>query len=158
MSDKNDILFPERDKYMNFIMTSENIPEKEIVSIDSCECDHDFEFIECFGTFCKKCQIGYGVECLYPKCKVHHCNKHSLSYETFSEHTFSAVDKNMTDDIYCLHLGHDGVIDGKVEDIHRVLSYPGLKIVEYCGYYTDTSVIDIFDSDRYSHITFNPIL
>ncbi len=130
-------------------MTSNNVPE----------CDHDFEFIDCFGTFCKKCQIGYGVECLHPECKVHNCDKHSLSYPALdNENAFSTVDEDMTDDIYCLHLGHDGIIDGKVEDIHRVLSHPGLKIVEYCGYYTDAKVTNIFDSDRYSHITFTPIL
>ena len=128
-------------------------------NIDSYNCDHEFEFEECFGTFCKKCDIGYGVECLHPECKIHSCDKHNLSYPSIdNENTFSTVAEDMTDNIYHLHLGHDGVIDGEIKDIHKVLSFPGLNIVEYCGYYTSKNVTDMFESGKYSRITFTPII
>ncbi len=127
-------------------------------NVDPTECDHEFEFVDCMGTFCAKCHIGYGIECLHPECKVHHCNKHSLSYPACNnDNTFSTVAEDMTNDIYVIHLGHDGVISGNIEDVHKVLSYEGLKIVEYCGYYTDNDVIGVFEDDKYNHITFTPI-
>lgn len=126
--------------------------------MDQNECEHNFEFVECFGTFCTKCDIGYGVECLHPECKVHHCSKHNLDYYALIEGvTFATVVDDMTDDIYVLHLGHDGVTEGDTKDVHKVLSYPGLKIVEYCGYYISEDVEEIFESDNYSHIEFVPI-
>ena len=121
-------------------------------------CEHNFEFIDCFGTFCTKCDLEYGIECLHPKCEIHKCGKHSLGYHSLIEGvTFTTVDIDMTDDIYVLHLGHDGVTDGKSECVHKVLSYPGLKIVEYCGYYMSDDVVEIFENNNYSHIKFVPI-
>jgi hypothetical protein len=122
------------------------------------ECNHEFEFIECFGTFCKHCKIGYGVECLHPECKIRNCKKHNLDYPTFSnEIKFDQVEKDMANDIYCLSLGHDGVIFGDENDVRKVLSYSGLKVVEYCGYYMDDKITDIFGESLYNHITFVPI-
>lgn len=110
------------------------------------------------GTFCKYCDIGYGVECLHPNCKEHYCKKHHLSYPAVNnENTFATVAKDMTDDIYIVHLGHDGVINGEKTDVHKVLSYSGLKIVEYCGYYMNGDIVDIFDDEKYNHIKFVPI-
>ena len=121
------------------------------------KCYHDFQFIECFGFFCTKCDIGYGELCLHPECDVYRCTKHSLIYPAFSEGTFVTVNEYMNDEIYVLNLGHDGIIDGPLEDVHKVLSYPGLKIVEFCGYYTSKDIVNIFDNERYNHITFTPI-
>ena len=126
-------------------------------TIDTTECEsHEFEFISFCGSFCKTCGIGYGVECLHPECKVHYCKKHGLGYPSVNNsNTFATVVEDMNEDIYVLSLGHDGVINGKDEDIHKVFSYPNLKIVEYCGYYTDENIGEIMD--KYSNINFVPI-
>lgn len=127
------------------------------IDVDQTDCKHVFEFVDCMGTFCVKCRIGYGVECLHPDCKVHHCDVHKLVFPVFSEETFADVAEQMNDDIYIINLGHDGVKSGDDEDVHTVLSYPGLKIVEYCGYYTDENVCEIFKDEKYEHITFREI-
>jgi hypothetical protein len=138
-----------------FKALTENLFEKKNIDCDN----HEFEFIDLIGSFCTKCNLAYGVECLHPNCKVHYCKKHSLSYPSLNnENTFKNVVNDMTDDIYVLHLGHDGVIDGDEKDIHKVLTYKGLKIVEYCGYYMDSDILNIFEDEKYSHITFVPIL
>ncbi len=124
-------------------------------------CNHKYEFIGLLGWFCKNCELPYGVECLHPRCKKHNCELHSLSFpDVNNENTFENVVSRMTDDIYILHLGHDGVITGKDSDIHEVLSHSGLKIVQYCAYYTADNVWNIFkgkDYTQYKHITFVPI-
>lgn len=121
------------------------------------DCNHEFENIELLGTFCKNCHIAYGVECLKPDCRILNCEKHNLIYSTFEDAEFDQVEKDMNNDIYCLHLGHDGVICGNEVDVRKVLSYSGLKIVEYCGYYMNDKIIDIFDENGYKHIKFVPI-
>ena len=57
------------------------IPKQEEPKVDQHNCEHEFEFVDFCGHFCKKCDIGYGVECLHPECKVHNCDKHNLGYE-----------------------------------------------------------------------------
>lgn len=130
------------------------------ISSRQLNCKHDFKFVECFGTFCSKCDIGYGVECLNPECKEHNCGKHNLMYDVFANErgiTFDNVVQDMNDDIYLLSLGHDGVIEGKVEDVRIVLSYKNLKIVQYCGYYMEECIEEIFESGKYPQIDFVPI-
>ncbi len=122
------------------------------------ECEHVFRFVPCIGSYCKNCDIPYGVECLHPSCKIHHCEKHSLSYDSVNNaKTFADVVKDMTDDIYVLHLAHDGVISGTDDDVRKVLSFKGLKIVEYCYYYTELNVLSMFEDKKFSHIKFVPI-
>ena len=126
--------------------------------VDQNECNHEFEFIDCVGAFCAKCQIPYGVECLHPKCKVHYCTVHTLCYAAVNnENTFETVAADMTNNIYVLHLGHDGVIYGKDSDVRKVLSHSSLKMVEYCGYHTADNITNIFEEEDYKHITFTPI-
>ncbi len=108
-------------------------------------CNHKYEFIGLVGWFCKNCKLPYGEECLNPECKKLKCEVHSLSYPAVDyRFTFKDVASVMTDDIYILDLGHDGVITGKDFDIHDALSHSGLKIVQYCGYYTADNITDVF--------------
>jgi hypothetical protein len=76
----------------------------------STNCEHSFEFVPLCGTYCTKCHIPYGIECLHPDCKVHNCEIHMLKYDAFEEKDYGGVNADMTDDIYLLHLGHDGVL------------------------------------------------
>lgn len=122
---------------------------------DSCE-EHDFQFVPCFGTFCKKCDVGYGVHCLKDSCGKRDCTLHNLDYEPFCGKTYGDVVEDMTDEISYLCLGHDGVIEGEDEDVRKVLFFGGLETVQYCGYYTADNVTDIFEEEQYSHIKFVP--
>lgn len=122
--------------------------------IDQHNCIHEFEFIHCRGSFCKHCDIPFGVKCLHPECKMHDCETHNLIFDDCIEGKFKKVVKKMTKDIYFLCLGHDGIISGKDDDVHKVLSFPGLKRVEFCGYYTDDNVLNIFKDKKYKHIEF----
>lgn len=70
---------------------------------------------------------------------------------------FDDVVKVMNDDIAYVHLGHDGVTDGNIEDVKKFLSFKGLKYVEYCCYYTDNNIVNLFKEDKYKHIMFNEI-
>ena len=119
-----------------------NIPDYDPAK--NCEV-HDFQFYPFTGTFCSKCNIEYGVECLKPGCKKHECKTHALSYDVFTQKTYADVLNDMTSETYAIHLAHDGVTSGEDNDIRKVFDHPNLKIVEYCGYYTDGNVCRIID-------------
>ena len=121
---------------------------------DESNCEHNYEFYPCIGHLCTKCHIAYGVECVKPGCGVNHCEKHVLSYPALCGRTFANVVDDMTDDIYLLNLAHDGVTKGTDEDVRKVLAFPSLKVVEYCGYYIAENVWKIFEEEQYKHIEF----
>lgn len=151
---------------MTMTMTDSNSIYRKMYKafgIESCNddvvkaCDHTYNFFNCVGTFCTKCSIEYGTVCLHPDCNELECSKHKVCILAVHDYTFKDVVSMMSDDTYILHLGHDGVIDGCDEDIRRTLSYKSLKVVEYCGYYTEQNVLDIYNEPAFSHIRFTPI-
>jgi len=122
------------------------------VTLNSCE--HVFDISE---DFCTKCSIEFGDVCFRPGCPVVGCKKHKLLFYPCLETSYGDVVGFMNDEIVLLHLGHDGVTWGEDADVRKVLSFKGLKRVEYCGYYSNENVTNVFKEKAYSHITFVPI-
>ena len=77
----------------------------EKANINSCQ--HEFQFIDCLGTFCKHCSVSYGKFCVNPKCAESDCSVHMIEFPDLCEEalTFKNVSEKMTDDIYRLYLG-----------------------------------------------------
>lgn len=126
------------------------------------ECgEHDFQFVDFLGSFCTKCDIAFGVECLDPNCKDHYCSRHNLDCEVFTKQNYGDVADMMTNDTKFLHLGHDGVganCEKDIQGLRRMLGFPNLKRVDYCGYYSRDYFYDIIKENCYNHIEFVPIL
>lgn len=95
-------------------------------------------------------------ECPHPKCRQINCNKHTFYIPPLNDDdiTMRELSYRLTDDIYLLNLGHDGVVEGKDEDVRRVLSHKGLRIVLYCGYNTRDNVRKVFQEPAFRHINF----
>jgi len=145
---------------MNISKALLEVTEKAEISPEDCE-EHDFQFYELMGTFCTKCHIPFGVECLHPDCKEHECEKHMLFYEAFSEENYGDVANQMTENTAFVHLGHDGVgcnCKADEEGLRRLLSFKNLKRLEYCDYYSHSYFYDIIEEDQYKHINFVGIL
>jgi len=120
-------------------------------------CNHEYEFIPCMGTYCNKCSIAYGEACLHPDCNEMDCSKHFVGWRSTVHGSFNDIERMMTDDTYILYLAHDGVIEGKYEDVRRVLSHKSIKLVYFCVYYTADNVWDVYNEPAFAHIKFVPI-
>jgi hypothetical protein len=133
--------------------------EKPKISREECG-EHDFQFYDLVGTFCSKCDLPFGEECLDSGCRQIKCNKHMLFCKAFSKESYGDVANRIGHETAYIHLGHAGVgtnCKKDVDGLRKLLSSKNLKRLEFCGYYSDEYFYDIIDEDQYKHISFVPI-
>lgn len=143
-------------------LAAHGVISKPTVSVKDCGA-HEYEELtddgDYIGTYCKKCGIEMGIECFHPECRktLQECDKHTVTGKVFSTENYGNIADKMTDDTYCIFLGHDGVgcnCEMDIEGLRRMLSFKGLRRVSYCGYYSPGYFYDIIEEAQYSHIEF----